>query len=192
MLIYATVPVVAAGIAFVWMGERAAFRVLLASAIALFAILIMAASATRPQDVAGNAVAFLMTLAFGTQLVMARRYPRQEMASVNACAAALCALICLPFMAAEIPNLYQLIVLALFGATTTALAYVLFLTGGRHIPSSEAGLIGLIDVVLSPLWVWLAFGEQPGQAALIGGGLVLAAVVFYLSGALGKTSVQQS
>lgn len=191
MVVYATVPFVAAGIALVWIRERAGLPVLLASAIALLGILIMAASATRLQDVAGNAVAFLMTFAFGIQLVMARRYPSLEMASINACAAALCALICLPFAAAEIPDLQQLIVLALFGVTTTALAYILFLTGGRHIPSGEAGLIGLIDVVLGPLWVWLVFSEQPGQAALVGGGLVLASVVFYLSGALGKTSVQQ-
>ena len=191
MVIYATVPLVAAGIALVWIGERAEFRVLAASAIALLEIIIMAASATRLHDVAGNAVAFLMTLAFAGQLVMARRYPSLEMASINACAAAFCALICLPLVSADIPSAHQLAVLALFGMTTTALAYVLFPVGGRHVPSGEAGLIAMIDVVLGPLWVWLAFDEQPGQAALVGGGLVLTSVVFYLSGALGKTSVQQ-
>ena len=192
MVIYATVPFVAAGIAFVWTGERAQSRVLLASAIALVGIGIMAGSATRPQDVAGNAVAFLMTLTFAIQLVMARRFPSLEMASVNAFAAGLCALMCWPFTAAEIPSRDQLVVLALFGITTTALAYVLFLTGGRYIPSGEAGLIGMIDVVLGPLWVWLAFSEQPGQAALIGGSLVLASVVFYLTGALRKAPAHKS
>ncbi|MFI5014878.1 MAG: DMT family transporter [Hyphomicrobiales bacterium] len=182
MVVYATVPFVAAGVALLWIGERAAFRVLLASAIALIGILIMAGSATRPQDIAGNGVAFLMTLAFGTQLVMARRYPSLEMSSINAIAAALCAVICWPLTAAAMPSPLQLVILALFGMTTTALAYILFLTGGRHIPSGEAGLIGLIDVVLAPFWVWLAFGEQPGRAAIIGGGLVLASVLWYLAG----------
>ncbi len=182
MIVYATVPFVAAGIAFFWVGERARSRALVASAVAFMGIVIMAGSATRPQDIAGNAIAFLMTLAFGTQLVMARRYPSLEMASINAIAAALCALICWPLVAPVIPSLQQLAILALFGATTTALAYLLFLTGGRHIPSGEAGLIGLLDVVLGPFWVWLAFAEQPGQAAMIGGTLVLASVVWYLSG----------
>lgn len=182
MIVYATVPFVAAGVAFLWIGERAAPRVSLASAVAVIGIAIMAGFATRPQDMAGNAIAFLMTLAFGTQLVMARRYPSLEMASVNAIAAAVCAAICWPFMAVWISDLHQLAVLALFGLTTTAMAYVLFLTGGRHIPSGEAGLVGLLDVILGPIWVWLAFAEQPGQAALIGGGLVLASVLWYLSG----------
>jgi drug/metabolite transporter (DMT)-like permease len=142
----------------------------------------MAGSATRPQDIAGNALSFLMTLAFAVQLVMARRFPELAMAPVNAIAAALCAVVCWPLMASAIPSAHQLAILALFGVTTTALAYILFLTGGRHVPSGEAGLIGLLDVVLAPLWVWLTFAEQPGRAALVGGALVLASVLWYLSG----------
>ncbi len=181
MVVYATVPFVAAGVAFLWIGERAARRVLVASGIALLGIVLMAGSATRPQDIAGNAIAFAMTAAFAVQLVMARRFAGLQMAVVNAIAAGICALLSWPFMAAAIPSAAQLAILAAFGVTTTALAYLLFLTGARHIPSGEAGLIGLLDVVLGPLWVWLAFDEQPGPAALLGGGLVLIAVLWYLT-----------
>jgi len=189
MTVYATVPFVATAIAFFWIGEKVGARVLAASAVALLGIAIMAGSATRPSDIAGNAIAFLMTLAFATQLVMARRHPSLDMAPINAGGAALCAMISWPLMAGGIPRLPQLVVLALFGATNTALAYILFLTGGRHIPSGEAGLVGLLDVVLGPLWVWLAFREYPGQAAILGGGIVFAAVVWYLSAGLrGRSS----
>ncbi len=181
MMVYATVPFVAAGIAYFWFGERLGIRFVAASAVALVGIIVMAGFAARPQDLAGNAIAFLMTLAFGVQLVMARRYPSLEMAPVNAAGAALCALVCWPFIAAGLPSPHQLIVLALFGITTTSLAYVLFLTGGRHIPSGEAGLIGLLDVVLAPFWVWLVFSERPGRAAIIGGPLVLVPVLWYLT-----------
>ena len=181
MIVYATVPFVAAGVAFLWIGERAARRVLVASGIALLGIMVMAGSATRLQDIAGNACAFVMTASFAVQLVMARRYPALQMAAVTAIAACICALVCWPMMAATMPSPLQLLLLAGFGVTTTALAYLLFLTGARHIPSGEAGLVGLLDVVLGPLWVWLAFSEQPGAAALVGGGLVLAAVLWYLA-----------
>ena len=192
MIIYATVPFVAAGMAFVWINEKAAPRVLLASGVALAGIVIVAGFATRAQDLAGNAIAFLMTLAFAAQLVMARRYPRLEMAVVNAFAATLCALACWPFLEAGTPSPRQLVVLALFGIATTALAYLLFLIGGRYIPSSEAGLLGLLDVVLGPFWVWLAFGEQPSRAALVGGSLVLASVFWYLSGPLRTMDAHES
>jgi drug/metabolite transporter (DMT)-like permease len=184
LVIYATVPFLAALLAYLWIGEQVQRRVLAASAVALVGVLIMAGSATRPQDIAGNALAFLMTLTFAGLVVMARRYPSLGMAPINALGSVLCALLCWPLMTGATPTAYQLVVLALFGVTNTALAFMLFLIGGRHIPSSEAGLIGMLDVVLGPFWVWLVFAEEPGAPALAGGGLVLAAVLWYLAAQL--------
>jgi drug/metabolite transporter (DMT)-like permease len=181
MTVYATVPFVAAGVAYVWMGERPSARVMLASVVALLGIAIMAGSSTRLTDVLGNLLAFGMTLTFSIVLVVARRYPSISMAPVNAIAALICAAACFPLIRSGLPSLVELVTLAGFGFTTTALAYLLFLTGGRDIPSSEAGLLSMLDVVLGPLWVWLAFSEQPSRAALIGGGFVLAAVTWYLA-----------
>jgi drug/metabolite transporter (DMT)-like permease len=190
MVIYATVPFVAAGIAFAWNGERTNRRALLASGVALAGIFVLVGGAAALKDLAGDGLAFLMTLAFAIQLVMARRYPKLEMSMINAAAAALCAISCWLLTPVGIPTSHQLLILALFGVTTTALAYLLFLTGGRYLPSGEAGLIGLLDVVLGPLWVWFFLAERPGAPALIGGGLVLASVCWYLSSQL-RTAAPQ-
>jgi drug/metabolite transporter (DMT)-like permease len=184
MIVYATVPFLAAGVSYLWIRERPNRRVLIASAIAFVGIALMAGAAPRLQDVAGNAVAFLMTFTFAVQLVMARRYPELPMAPVNCGGAALCALVFFPIASSTIPSAHELFILLLFGVATTGGAYVLFLIGGRYIPSGEAGLIGMLDVVLSPLWVWWLFDERPGSAALIGGIIVLAAVVWYLGAQL--------
>lgn len=184
MVIYATVPFVAAAIAWLWTGERATPRTLLASAIALVGVLVMAAAPAGARDMAGNALALLMTVAFGAQLVMARRYPGLDMMPVNAIAALVCTLVYWPLSNMMLPPPADLALLAVFGVTTTAMAYMLFLIGGRHIPSGEAGLVGLLDVVLGPVWVWLLFDERPARSALLGGGIVLVAAVFYLGGEL--------
>ena len=47
----------------------------------------------------------------------------------------------------------------------------------RHIPAAEAGLIALLDVVLGPLWVWLAFDEIPSVLTCLGGAIVCAAIL---------------
>lgn len=180
MIVYATVPFIAAAIGYFWIGERPGRRMLLASAAAFLGIAVMAGASASLDDVVGNAVALLMTATFALQLVMARRYPTLEMAPVNGAGSALCALLFLPLASAQVPTPQELGILLAFGIATTAGAYVLFLIGGRYIPSGEAGLVGMIDVVLAPLWVWLLFDEQPGTAALIGGVIVLAAVVWYL------------
>ena len=55
---------------------------------------------------------------------------------------------------------------------------LIFLTiGARLIPAAEVALITLLEIVLGPLWVWIALGERPGTTTLIGGAIVLAAVV---------------
>jgi drug/metabolite transporter (DMT)-like permease len=184
MIVYATVPFIAAGIGFLWNGERPNRRMLLAATAAFLGVAIMAGASASLDDLLGNAVALLMTATFATQLVMARRYPALEMAPVNGAGAALCAVLFFPLASAQVPDPQQLMILLAFGIATTAGAYVLFLVGGRYIPSGEAGLIGMLDVVLAPLWVWLLFNEQPGTAALIGGVVVMGAVVWYLAAEL--------
>jgi drug/metabolite transporter, DME family len=54
---------------------------------------------------------------------------------------------------------------------------VLLTLGARLIPAAQVALITLLEVVLGPLWVWLAVGEEPTAATLAGGAIVVVAVV---------------
>jgi drug/metabolite transporter (DMT)-like permease len=72
------------------------------------------------------------------------------------------------------PSGSQLLVLACFGLFQMALPYVLFARGLRTITSQEATGIGLLEPILLPLWVFLAWGEEPAISTLVGGGLILA------------------
>ena len=187
MVVYATLPFVAAGIALLWTGERASRSVLIASGIAVVGVLIIAGSSTKPDDLVGNAMTFLMTTTFAVLIVMSRRYPALDMAPLNAFAAILCALASWPFAQGGMPDPPQLLAVAGFGIVCTGLAFLLFLTGSRDIPSSEAGLVGFLDVILGPLWVWLVFGERPGGAVMVGGAFVLGSVVWYLLQQIGPS-----
>jgi drug/metabolite transporter (DMT)-like permease len=186
MVVYATVPFLAAGLAFLMLRERPGLRVLCAAGVAFVGVVSMAGSATAAADLAGNGFALLMTLGFAASVVTARRWTRYDATLATALASGLCALGCFgvalaTLPALPVPNAPQLVVLVLFSLATQSLSYLFFLLGSRHVPSSEAGLIALLDVVLGPLWVWLVFVETPGTPALIGGALVLLAVVGYLT-----------
>ncbi|WP_279356321.1 DMT family transporter [Methylobacterium indicum] len=153
--------------------------------MSLSGVVLVAGQSAHLDGVAGNGLALLMTLAFAGLLIVARRFARIDLVRVNTVAALLCVLVALPMSSGAVPSLTSLALLAALGILTTALSFVLFLMGSRHIPSTEAALIGLLDVVLGPLWVWIAVSEDPGQGALIGGAIVLAAVVWYLAPNLG-------
>jgi drug/metabolite transporter (DMT)-like permease len=49
--------------------------------------------------------------------------------------------------------------------------------GARLVPAAQVALISLLEVVLGPLWVWLAMGERPGAGTLVGGAIVVGAVI---------------
>jgi drug/metabolite transporter, DME family len=56
---------------------------------------------------------------------------------------------------------------------------ILFTGGVRLIPAAEAGLMSILESILSPLWVWFALTETPSADTLVGGAIVLGAIVVH-------------
>ncbi|MFZ8998100.1 MAG: EamA/RhaT family transporter, partial [Ilumatobacteraceae bacterium] len=59
----------------------------------------------------------------------------------------------------------------------------LFDLGHRSVPTAQISLLNMTEVVLAPLWVWIWPGETPAGATLVGGALVIGAVIFQISAA---------
>ena len=88
------------------------------------------------------------------------------------------------------PDAHGWLALAGLGIVQQAAAYLCYAWAIRHATALEAMLIPVIEPILSPLWVALAFGERPGPWALVGGAIVVGAVV--MRGALAPTRPRQS
>lgn len=184
LIVYATLPFVTAGLAWLLLAERSTRRMLAASAASMVGVVLVAGQSLQLADLTGIGLAVLMTVAFAGLLVMTRRFARIDLTRVNAVAAFLCVGVAFPLFSGMMPDARTLAFAAALGILTTALSFLLFLEGGRHIPSTEAALISLLDVVLGPVWVWLVVSEPPGAGALLGGAIVLGAAVWYLRPAL--------
>jgi drug/metabolite transporter, DME family len=65
----------------------------------------------------------------------------------------------------------------LMGAILLAGGMALFTIGARVVPAAEVGLLSLIEVMLGPVWVWLILNETTSRDTLIGGAVLLAAIV---------------
>ena len=75
-----------------------------------------------------------------------------------------------------VPTLTQGLILAAFGIVQMAIPYALCARGLRDVNAAEAGLIGLLEPVLSPIWVAIGHGEIPHGPTLVGGAFLLAGV----------------
>ena len=67
--------------------------------------------------------------------------------------------------------------LAALGIGQIGLGFALLTVGARLIPAAQVGLITLLEIVLGPLWVWLAMDERPTTLTLIGGAIVIVGIV---------------
>jgi drug/metabolite transporter (DMT)-like permease len=178
-IIYATVPFVAASLAWIVMGERPTVPAILASIVALGGVAVMVGFG-GDGGLLGDLLAFAMTVSMAVIMVIARRHPSIPVMPAACLSALLSALAASPFSGALAITPTELGLLALFGLTNSALGMAFFTLGSRFLPAIETALIGSLDAPLAPIWVWLAFGERPGTATLTGGAIVFAAVLLHI------------
>jgi drug/metabolite transporter (DMT)-like permease len=177
-IIIATGPFAAAALAWIWLGEAARPRTLLASLVALCGVAIIVGHARAGADILGIGLACLMTLAIAAMTVAVRRHRDTPMVAAAALSNLLGSLVSIPF-AHGISGVTgtDVFILAMFGFFQVALGLTLFVLGSRLLPSGRASLIATLETPLMPFWIWLAFQEIPTLRALLGGALVMGAVV---------------
>ncbi len=177
-IIYATLPFVTAALAWLVLREREGWRVVVSSLVALIGVAIMTGGAIRAGHLVGDLLALAMTATFAIMLVLMRRGRRVSMLPAVALQCFLSALVAAPFARLCPIGSLPLLQLALFGTCQYGLGLVLLTFGMRRVGATEAALIGLLDTPLAPLWVWLAFSEVPPLLTLVGGGIVMAGVLW--------------
>ena len=180
MIIQATVPFVVAGLAWLVMRERASRPTLVASAFATIGVAVMLGGAPVTGNAWGVAMAFATMMAFAGVLVLLRWRRSVPMTSAAFVSVLLGAAVSLPFAAPSTVTARDLFYLMVFGITQSGLAFLLLTIGSRLIPATETALISILETPLGPVWVWLAFGEVPTTAAMVGGTIVLSAVVGHI------------
>jgi drug/metabolite transporter (DMT)-like permease len=184
-IIMATVPFAAAALAWVWFREAPRKRTVLASAIAVLGVAISVGGASAGSDISGILLALLMMLAIAGMTVAARRYRDTPLVAAAALSNFLGSAASLPFaQGVASVSTTDLAILAAFGVLQVALGLTFFVLGSRHLPAAQAALIATLETPLMPFWVWLAFKDAPTGGQLIGGAVVLTAVVADIIGDL--------
>ena len=181
-VIYSMSPLIAALLARLLIGDPLVARTMVAFAAAMAGVVIMVGGSLGTDRLVGDMLALLMAAGFAVVIVEMRRKPEIDNVASSFLSSLLLAVLLAPLAALGDVTLQDAVILFLFGFTSNVLGFFMFVAGVRRMPPAEAGLIATIEIVLAPLWVWLLFAEHPGQAAILGGALVVAAILFHLSG----------
>src|SRR5712692_3354713 len=141
--------------------------------------IIFAGSAGQP-DIRGVGVAILSGLFFSIYMTNLRFLKQVDPAYLTLANNLACCVVLLPWVQSHlILSLRETLTLGVMGVVQLGTPYFLFSKGLGKISLQEASLIVLIEPVLNPVWVALAFGEIPSRATLIGGGVILLSLGFH-------------
>jgi drug/metabolite transporter (DMT)-like permease len=176
LFILAVSPVLAALIARVTLGEPITRRTAFAMALALAGVAVML-GAPGEGSLAGDGLALLCALAFAVMVVITRWRHDVSMAPATCLSQVLLVVVFLPFATPGDIGAGDTFWLAALGVGQIGLGFMLLTVGARLIPAAQVGLITLLEIVLGPLWVWLAEDERPSTLTLVGGAIVIVAIV---------------
>jgi drug/metabolite transporter (DMT)-like permease len=150
--------------------------------LAAFGILLMVREGMAMGAMAGNVAALLSGLGFAGFTVtlrwgkLADMMPAAVWGGVFSAVSSALVVLALPgeTLAAPVPDIALSMAM---GAVTLAGGMVLYTLGSRVLPAAELTLLSLVEVMLAPIWVWLALGEVASRGTLLGGAVLMAAVL---------------
>ena len=128
----------------------------------------------------GDGLALLISVAFATATVITRRHAHVRMTPAVFLAMVVSACVATLITPPQLVAPADFALLFVFGALNLGLGLSLFVTGVRLIPAALAALVGTIEPVLGPIWVWLVHGEIPSTRTLLGGSVVFLALLVHL------------
>jgi len=172
-------PLLTGIIAWILLRERVAAATWAGIALAMAGIVIMTRGGLTAGSVTGDTLALVCSLSAATMYTMIRRGRAVDMLPAFIVAAFMTAAVAAPWIDDFAASWHDLGIYALLGCVQLGVQYVLLTMGARHLPAAEAALTTRMTLVLAPLFAWLGAGEVPGEMTLIGGAVIVAAILLH-------------
>ena len=139
----------------------------------------------RPQDVTGNVAALASGVCFAVYFLLLRHPRAREVnrASSVIYGNAAAVIITLPWGLATLSTItrHDLAGVAYLGVVQLGISYTLFTTAmARGVRSLDAGIVCYVEPLLNPLLVFLVLHERPSSWAILGGAIIVAAVICHM------------
>ena len=175
-------PLLAALLGRVILGERLSLAQAGSVALGLAGLCVIVGGALEAGSLAGNIMGVIAALGFAGASVAMRYGPRRDYSpavfAYGLMASAISASACVASGATLFPSAAGILTAFGAGFLVMGLGFALFLRGAPHVPAAGQTVLAQTETIFGPIWVWLAFGETPALATLVGGAIILAAVVW--------------
>jgi drug/metabolite transporter (DMT)-like permease len=170
-------------------GEKPGFEAWTAAGLALFGVGVIAWDGLEAGRALGLLLSICVPMAFAGQTLALRRYRNVDMVPSICLGGVLSFFLAgsFGFLTGHVGGgfnvgLREVALLAAMATLQLAIPLVFYIKGSRSVPAVTLTLIAMLDAVINPLWPWIFVGEKPGQAAFIGGSIIVGAVLISVFG----------
>ncbi len=177
LVMLATAPLFAAILSRLLLKEHVPGRIWLAITVAVAGICLIVLEGLGQGTLLGDGLAIFASLVLGAKFTIIRHRRAINMVPAMAVSGLFFAAGALALASPLAVQSTQMVWVAIMGLAVIAPAITLTTLGPRYIPAAEVGLLTLGETVLGPLWVWLVIHEAPTPLALLGGGIVVSALL---------------
>ena len=162
---------------YIFLKEKISKLTLASIFLAFFGIFLMLGSSLTPGQMIGNIAAFVMPISFAVLILTVRKYPNVDMIPLQLIAGIGAIIIGYLFSTKIIISSHDIFLGFVAGFFQVGLGFIFITIGAKTTPSALVGIIMLTEAVLGPLWAWLFINETPPLVVLVGGVIVLSAVL---------------
>ena len=186
-----TMPIYVVLLAYWFLGEKPTRTDWLSMLVIFIGLALFFGDELSAEGFYGNLLAILSGVTGAIMMISFRAQKNGNPAESNLIAFLFTATLGFPFIMKETWTVNSWLILAFLGIVQIGFAFIFFTKGIKHIPALEANLIGTLEPVLNPIWVFLFYGESMGGFALVGGLVVLAGVILSAVGSAKSTKEEQ-
>ncbi len=170
-------PLVAGLLGWLVLGEKVRRSTFWAMGMALFGIVVMTSADTGGAQMIGNISAFISATTYAIFTVILRNGRRNDMMPMIALSGAFAAVIGFATSEGVVVPLRDASIAWFLGAVALAGGLSLFTAGAKGLTSAELPLVAMTEIVLGPLLVWIVVGETVAPTVVLGGAIILTAVL---------------
>jgi drug/metabolite transporter (DMT)-like permease len=172
-------PLLTALLGWLALRERVSPATWMAIVLALIGVSLMTAEDLTGGNLMGDLLAMGSSLTTAVMYVSIRRARAIDMLPSFIVAAFMTAAMALPWIDDFSISMHDLWICAALGIFQLGFQYVLVTMGVRHLPAAEAALTTRLTLIFAPLFAWIGAGEEPGRATLVGGTVIIAAILLH-------------
>ena len=154
--------------------------------LAMAGVIVMVGNSLTPGELSGNLAAFTMPITFAVLIMIVRKYPTVDMVPAQFVAGISSCLIGFLLSTKIMISPNDIFLGFLAGFFQVGFGFIFITIGARTTPSAMVGIIMLSESVLGPIWAFLFVSERPSIFGLIGGAIILSAVLLQFYTLLNK------